>query len=67
MSIKFYGPAPCWILEHSTIRNGKVYRHEYLEHDDGRIDWRVKVVAVKQQDTKRPWEVEMDLAMEGMR
>lgn len=56
-----------WILEHSTIRNGKVYRHEYLEHDDGRKDWRVKTVTVRQKDMSRPWEIEMDLAMEEMR
>lgn len=56
-----------WILEHSTIRNGKVYRHEYFEHDDGRKDWRVKTVAVRQKDMSRPWEIEMDLAMEEMR
>lgn len=51
-----------WVLEHSTVRNGKVYRHEYFEHDDGRIDWRVKTLIAK-KDAK-PWELEMDLAVE---
>jgi hypothetical protein len=57
-----------WVLEHSTIRNGKVYRHEYLEHDDGRKDWRIKTVAVKPlKPNQKPWDLEMDLAMEAMR
>lgn len=56
-----------WVLEQSTIRNGKIYRHEYLEHDDGRKDWRIKTIFMKPNDTRKPWEIEMDLAVEAAR
>jgi hypothetical protein len=56
-----------WILEHATIRNGKIYRHEYRERDDGSREWRNKTVIVKKDDSVRPWDIEMDLAMEAMR
>ncbi len=54
-----------WILEKATIRNDKVYRHEYFEHEDGRIDWRVKTVDVKPlKPHQKPWDLELDLAAE---
>lgn len=63
LSVVFlFSEVSMWILEHSTVRDNKIYRHEYFEHDDGRIDWRVKTITVK-KDLK-PWELEMDLAVE---
>jgi hypothetical protein len=55
-----------WILEHSTIRDNKIYRHEYRQHDDGRLDWRIKTIFIKPfKDGQKPWDIEMDLALEA--